>query len=258
MRKRSFAELRDKFLEITKAHCGLSEGTTKLSYVVSYRKNKMGDKNRLSNFQRKTEGDYRMRFSDSDRKKSDEREHNRLSMFYGNQENRGYSEEHYSRDYSEDTEHEDAAYYAKSSDIQDIEYEYHGEDSEGDQYQKPTSVARNATSADTEGGDESEEEHRLQAFMQDHNRFGPSPSFPSNRFQPKTGASTPLRKPPPPPGTGICFRMRDHGVCEDFKLGRCTFNHSKEAIHADCLRLVEEAKKKEERWRSVSDSKPRA
>lgn len=255
---KSFAELRDKFLEISKAHCGLSEGTTKLSYVVSYRKNKMGDKNRLPNFQRKTEGDYRMRYGDSDRKKSEEREQNRLSMFYGNQESRGYSEDYYPRDYSEDTEREDAAYYAKSSDIQDIEYEYHGEDSEGDQYQKPSSVARNASSVDTEVGDESEEEHRLQAFMQDQNRFGPSPSFPSNRFQPKAGVSTPLRKPPPPPGTGICFRMRDHGVCEDFKLGRCTFNHSKEAIHADCLRLVEEAKKKEERWRSVSDSKPRA
>lgn len=253
---KTFQELRDKFLEISKLHCGLSEGTTKLSYVVNYRRNKNNERPKNSdNFHQKSEGDFRKRFTEFNRKKHEDRGPNRLSMIHYAAADYEYGEEERYSKFRDTEDAEEAAFQTRFVEEPDDLYEYHGGDTDGAVYSRSTMDPRTDVS-NPERNDEDEYVHKLQAFAQDQNRFGPSPSFPSNRFPPKTGGAMPLRKPPPVPGP--CFKILQSGTCEAFKMGRCTYDHSEAAITANIKKQQDNANAFFNSASKSNELKPRA
>jgi hypothetical protein len=221
---KTFSEFLTEFMKICQKHRILSEGTQKLSHVVNYKKWKANSKG--NNFDVKPFEDNRYkRFNDQRNRRPEERPGHQLSAL----ERRRYQ-----------SDPEEDFYYRNSTDeYQDEENIPHYQDlhpqEEYIEYDQDSNALREKENKKIVDTDEDQEERpdeaRLNAFMQGPNRFGPKPSFPSNRPQISPAAGpVPMRRPPPVPG--VCFEIFKSGTCEAHKMGRCNYDHSASAMAA--------------------------
>ena len=222
---KKFSEFLTEFMKVCQRHRNLSEGTQKLSHVVSYRKDRGNYKKFNSDIRPFVNGnpkgpnDHRPRYSDSR-----QNGHN-VSMM----ESRRYPDEH-EEDFNK-RYYEEEYLLEEFSPLNENEYpleeylEYDQEavntrEMEGKKYSEQDNYP-----------EDPEESSRLNAFMQGPNRFGPKPSFPSNRTPPVFNSGRgPARAPPPVPG--VCFEVLKSGTCEAHKMGRCTYDHTTAALIA--------------------------
>ena len=245
---KKFSEFLTEFMKICQKHRNLSEGTQKLSHVVNYKRWKPNSKGHNSDI-KSFENISSKRFNDHRNGRPEERPNHRLSALERRKFQSDPEEEYYQR-YSGD-EYQDEEGVPFYSDIYPPE--------EYTEYEQDNTALRergNKKYLDKdEDSEERPEEARLNAFLQGPNRFGPKPSFPSNRPQPSPSArQIPMRLPPPIPG--VCFEILKTGSCEAQKMGRCTYDHSAAAFSAYM-------KKKQENIDAYlshngGDSKPRA
>jgi hypothetical protein len=204
---KTFPEFLSEFMKICQRHRNLSEGTQRLSHVVNYRKNKGSSKRFDSGIRpfvdenSRRPNDHGYRYSDSSH----------------NSHTTSMSEAEYFHEESS------PAYATERSPEGHREYDQELSNTREMEARKPAEI--------DEGKGDSEEDHKLSAFMQDSNRFGPKPSFPSNRPPPASNTGqVPFRRPPPVPG--VCFEVLKSGTCEEHKMGRCTYDHSAAALTA--------------------------
>jgi len=222
---KKFSEFLTEFMKVCQRHRNLSEGTQKLSHVVSYRKDKgnyrkfNSDIRPFENGNPKGPNDHRPRYSDNR-----QNGHN-MSMMESRRNPAGQDED-FSKGYYEEE-------YLQEEFPPLDEYEYAPEEyPDYDQEGANTLEMEGKKHSERDNLPESpEESSRLNAFMQGPNRFGPKPSFPSNRPPPALNSGrVPARPPPPVPG--VCFEILKTGTCEAQKMGRCTYDHSAAAFSA--------------------------
>jgi hypothetical protein len=221
---KTFSEFLTEFMKICQKHRTLSEGTQKLSHVVNYKKWKTNFKG--NNFDIKPFEDNRSkRFNDQRNGRTDERPGHRLSAMERRKYQSNPEEDYYYRNSADEYQDEENAFLYPDIYPQEEYFDY-------DQDSNSLREKDNKKIVDTdEDPEERPEEARLNALMQGPNRFGPKPSFPSNRPQTSPAAGpVPMRRPPPVPG--VCFEIFKSGTCEAHKMGRCNYDHSAPALAA--------------------------
>lgn len=82
---------------------------------------------------------------------------------------------------------------------------------------------------------------QLNALMHEPNKFGPRPSFPSNRGPSAAPGYTDriMRRPPPSPTDNACFRMLQFKRCAEHEQGKCKYSHEDSVMRTAAKKQVQ-------------------